>query len=172
MTEISSVSDDLIEIDDTDLQILTLLQEDGRMKLADMAKKIDKGVSTIHARMRRLKQDGVIKRYTAVVDPAKLQRNTLGIILVTVRYRAPGQRGVLSQREFCEEIAKHPLVQEVHVLSGEFDVLLKVRTKDVSEMNEFIVDFLREIPAVERTLTMFALDTYLDTLELRNLAVS
>ncbi|NHJ12933.1 MAG: Lrp/AsnC family transcriptional regulator [Candidatus Thorarchaeota archaeon] len=169
MTEEPSASRLDAKIDDTDIQILRLLQRDGRMSLADIAKEIDKGVSTIHARMRRLKTEGVIKQYTAVVDPTKLGRTTLGIILVTVRYRAPGQRGVLSQREFCEEIAKHPLVQEVHVLSGEFDVLLKVRTKDVSEMNQFIVDFLREIPAVERTLTMFALDTYLDTLELRNL---
>lgn len=169
MTEKYSYSESQVVLDDVDLRILSLLQRDGRMSLADMAKEVDKGVSTIHARIKRFKTEGVIKQYTAVVDPAKLGRNTLGIILVTVRYRAPGKKGVLSQREFCEEIAKHPLVQEVHVLSGEFDVLLKVRTKDVSEINRFIVDFLRQIPAVERTLTMFALDTYLDTLELRNL---
>jgi DNA-binding Lrp family transcriptional regulator len=89
------------------------------------------------------------------------------MVLITVRYRVPGQRKVLSQREFCKEIAEHPFVQAVHVLSGEFDVLLKVRTRDVNQMNRFIVDFLRQMPAVDRTLTMFVMDTYLDSNQIR-----
>jgi len=161
--------DSSAKLDKTDMRILEILQRDGRMSLANIAKEVDKGVSTIHARMKRLKDEGIIQQYTAVLDPVKLGRPTLGIILVTVRYRVPGRKGVISQREFCEEIAQHPLVQEVHVLSGEFDVLLKIRTKDVQEMNSFIVDTLREMPAVERTLTMFAMDTYLDTMMLRNI---
>ena len=116
-----------------------------------------------------LRTRGIIDQFTAVLNPAKLGRPTLALILITIRYRVPGSRKVISQREFCEEIAQHPLVQEVHVLSGEFDVLLNVRAKDVQEMNNFIVDSLREMPAVDRTLTMFAMDTYLDTLMLRNL---
>jgi DNA-binding Lrp family transcriptional regulator len=51
-------------------------------------------------------------------------------------------------------------------------LLLKVRTKNIEEMNNFIVDFLRELSAVDKTLTMFAMDTYLDTLELRGLSNS
>lgn len=56
------------------------------------------------------------------------------------------------------------------MLSGEYDVLLKVRAENIEEMNTFIVDFLRELPEVDRTLTMFAMDSYLDTLEVRDLA--
>jgi DNA-binding Lrp family transcriptional regulator len=97
-------------------------------------------------------------------------RSVLAIILITIRYRIPGKEEVLSQREFCREIAHHPLVQDVHVLSGEFDVLLKVRARSINEMNKFIVDFLRKIPAVDKTLTMFTMDSYLETLELRNLS--
>ncbi|MFX1367625.1 MAG: Lrp/AsnC family transcriptional regulator [Promethearchaeota archaeon] len=158
-----------VKLDKTDIRILEILQRDGRMSLANIAKEVDKGVSTVHARMKRLRKEGIIHQYTAVLDPVKLGRPTMGIILVTVRYRVPGRKGVISQREFCEEIAQHPLVQEVHVLSGEFDVLLKVRTRDVQEMNSFIVDTLREMPAVERTLTMFAMDSYLDTMMLRGI---
>jgi DNA-binding Lrp family transcriptional regulator len=120
--------------------------------------------------MKTLKKNGVITNYSAVVDPVKVDRETLAFILVTVRYRVPGRKGVLSQRAFCEEIASHPLVQGVHVLSGEYDVLLKVRAENIGEMNRFIVDFLRELPEVDKTLTMFAMDTYLDTLMLRDLA--
>jgi DNA-binding Lrp family transcriptional regulator len=90
-------------------------------------------------------------------------------VLIRIRYYAPGQEGMLSQRDFCKDIAQHPLVQDVHVLSGEYDVLLKIRAKDIDEINHFIVDFLRHKPAVDRTLTMFAMDSYLESTELRNL---
>lgn len=156
-------------IDNTDIKILELLQRDGRMSVSAISKEVGKGISTIHARIGSLQKRGIIDQFTAVLNPTKLGRPTLALILITIRYRVPGSRKVISQREFCEEIAQHPLVQEVHVLSGEFDVLLKVRAKDVQQMNDFIVDSLREMPAVDRTLTMFAMDTYLDTLMLRSL---
>jgi Lrp/AsnC family leucine-responsive transcriptional regulator len=164
------MSEEIAEkIDETDVKILELLQQDGRMSVSDISKKVGKGISTVHARIGNLKRKGIIDQFTAVLNPAKLGRPTLALILITIRYRVPGSRKVISQREFCEEITQHPFVQEVHVLSGEFDVLLKVRARDVQEMNSFIVDSLREMPAVDRTLTMFAMDTYLDTLMLRNI---
>ncbi|MFW9805964.1 MAG: Lrp/AsnC family transcriptional regulator [Candidatus Thorarchaeota archaeon] len=159
-------------LDDIDNNLLHLLQEDSKQSIAMLSKSLGIGISSVHARMKRLKNDGVIEKYSIVVDPVKVNRETLAFILVTVRYRVPGRKGVLSQREFCEQIAGHPLVQGVHVLSGEYDVLLKVRAENIGEMNSFIVDFLRELPEVDKTLTMFAMDTYLDTLDLRDLANS
>lgn len=155
--------------DETDMELLRLLQMDCKMKISDLAKEVDKGIATVHARMKSLKKRGIIERYAAVIDPVKVDRETLAFILVTVRYRVPGKKGVLSQREFCKEIAVHPLVQGVHVVSGDYDVLLKVRTRNIDEMNRFIVDFLRQLPQVDKTHTLFAMDTYLDSLELRDL---
>lgn len=157
------------DLDRTDLELLHLLQQDSKMKISDLAKEVDKGIATVHARMTSLKKRGIIKNYVAILDPSKVGRETLAFILVTVRYRVPGKKGVMSQREFCKEIAVHPLVQGVYVVSGDYDVLLKVRAKNIDEMNRFIVDFLRELPQVDQTHTMFAMDTYLDSPELRNL---
>ncbi|MGD9397571.1 MAG: Lrp/AsnC family transcriptional regulator [Candidatus Thorarchaeota archaeon] len=157
------------KIDETNRKLLQLLQKDSKQSIAKLSEALGIGISSVHARMKTLKEYGIIKHYSAVVDPGRVERGTLAFILVTVRYRVPGRKGVLSQREFCEQIAGHPLVQGVHVLSGEYDVLLKVRAGNIGEMNSFIVDFLRELPEVDRTLTMFAMDSYLDTLELRNL---
>lgn len=157
------------KLDSFDIKILRLLQRDCKMGIAKISKKVGKGISAVHTRIKAMEKMGVIVRYSAILNPALMERPTLAFILVTVRYRVPGKEEVLSQREFCRTIAKHPKVMGVHVLSGQFDVLLKVRTKDVDEMNKFIVDFLRPIPAVDRTLTMFTMDTYLDSLELRNL---
>jgi Lrp/AsnC family leucine-responsive transcriptional regulator len=156
-------------LDDMNKKLLHLLQTDSKQSISKLSDALGIGISSIHARMKTMKEIGIIKRYTAVVDPTKVSRETLAFILVTIRYRVPGETSVISQREFCKEIAGHPLVQGVHVLSGEFDVLLKVRAKNIGAMNKFIVDFLRELPAVDKTLTMFAMDTYLDTLELRDL---
>jgi Lrp/AsnC family leucine-responsive transcriptional regulator len=156
-------------LDDTNFKILELLQEDCKIGVQKISEEVGKGISTVHARVKALEQSKIIKQYTAILDPVILNRPTLALIFVTIRYRVPGQSDLLSQKEFCQEIAKHPFVQEVFVLSGQYDVFLKVRTKDVEEMNRFIVDFLRELPAVERTLTMFVMDTYLETQELRRL---
>ncbi|MFW9960813.1 MAG: Lrp/AsnC family transcriptional regulator [Candidatus Thorarchaeota archaeon] len=159
-------------MDETDLEILSILQKDSKRSVAKIAQEVRKGISTVHDRIRALQNANIIKGYTVVLSPELLGRETLAFILVTIRYRVPGRKSVLSQREFCQEIAGHPLVQSVHVLSGEYDVMLKVRTKNIEEMNHFIVDFLRELPAVDKTLTMFAMDTYLDSLELRNLSIA
>ena len=156
-------------LDETNIKILEILQEDCKIGVQKISKMVGKGISTVHARVKALEDLNIIKQYTAILDPVALNRTTLALIFVTIRYRVPGQTDLLSQKEFCQDIAKHPFVQEVFVLSGEYDVFLKVRTKDVEEMNRFIVDYLRELPAVERTLTMFVMDSYLETQELRRL---
>jgi len=167
MTEI--YSENPIKLDEVDLELLRLLQIDSKMKISDLAKEVGKGIATVHARMQSLKEKGVIRHYSAILDPKKVGRETLAFILVTVRYRVPGRKGVVSQRDFCKEIAIHPLVQGVHVVSGDYDVMLKVRTRNIDEMNRFIVDFLRELPQVDKTHTLFSMDTYLDSHELRDL---
>ena len=157
------------KLDPTDLKILGLLQENSKMSNADLAKEVGRSISRVHTRVKNLQTREIIDKFTVVLDPKKLDRETLAFILVTVRYRVPGKSKVLSQREFCQTIAQHHLVQGVHVLSGEYDVLLKVRAKNIDEMNRFIVDYLRELPEVDRTLTMFAMESYYDSLELREL---
>jgi Lrp/AsnC family transcriptional regulator, leucine-responsive regulatory protein len=156
-------------IDETNLKILELLQEDCKTGVQKISDEVGKGISTVHARIQSLEQQKIIKQYSAILDPIQLNRPTLALIFVTIRYRVPGESDLLSQKEFCKEISKHPYVQEVFVLSGEYDVFLKVRTKDVEEMNQFIVGFLRELPAVDKTLTMFVMDNFLETQEIRRL---
>ncbi|MGY5875228.1 MAG: Lrp/AsnC family transcriptional regulator [Candidatus Thorarchaeota archaeon] len=156
-------------LDDINLKILELLQKDCKLGVQKISESVGKGISTVHARIKGMEQSKIIKQYSAILDPVLLNRPTLSLIFVTIRYRVPGEPDLLSQKEFCQEIAQHPYVQEVFVLSGQYDVFLKVRTKDVEEMNRFIVDFLRELPAVDRTLTMFVMDNFLETQELRRL---
>jgi len=156
-------------IDETDLKILMLLQEDAKMGVKKIAEQVGKGISTIHARIKAMEQKKIILKYTAVLDPILLNRPIMAFIFISLRTKSSGGKGALSQKEFCKEITQHPFIQGVYLLSGEFDVILKVRTKSVDEMRTFIVDYLREMPSIERTQTTFVLDNYLETLELKNL---
>jgi len=156
-------------IDETDLKILMLLQEDAKMGVKKIAEQVGKGISTIHARIKAMEQKKIILKYTAVLDPVLLNRPIMAFISLSLRTKSSGGKGTLSQKEFCKEITQHPFIQGVYLLSGEFDVILKVRTKSVDEMRTFIVDYLREMPSIERTHTTFVLDNYLETLELKDL---
>ena len=72
----------------------------------------------------------------------------------------------LTQREVAKEIARLPEVQEVHIITGNWDLLLKVRVRDVEELGKFIVDRLRLVKGVEKTLTCVVLSTEKETTEI------
>ena len=161
--------DRLTQIDETDLKILMLLQEDAKIGVKKIAEQVGKGISTIHARIKSMEQKKIITKYSAILDPTLLNRSIAAFIFISLSTKASGKKGVLSQKEFCKEIAQHPYIQGVYLLSGEFDVILKVRAKSVDEMRAFIVEYLREMPSIERTQTTFVLENYLETLELKDL---
>ena len=156
-------------IDDTDIKILMLLQEDAKMGVKKIAEQVGKGISTIHARIKSMEQKKIIVKYSAILDPKLLNRPIMAFIFISLSTKSSGKKGVLSQKEFCKKIAQHHYIQGVHLLSGEFDIILKVRAKSVDEMRAFIVDYLREMPSIERTQTTFVLENYLETLELKDL---
>ena len=161
--------DSSLQIDETDLKILKLLQEDAKMGVKKIAEQVGKGISTIHARIKSMEQKKIITKYSAILDPILLNRPIMAFISISLSTKGAGKKGVLSQREFCKEIAQHPYIQGVYLLSGEFDVILKVRTKSVDQMKSFIVDYLREMPTIERTQTTFVLENYHDTIDLKDL---
>ena len=86
------------EFDDVDIKIIQLLQQDCKMSNSEISKKVGKGISTVHARIRTLEQLSVIKNYTEIIDPAKLGRPTLAFILITVRYHIPYSISALAMR--------------------------------------------------------------------------
>jgi Lrp/AsnC family transcriptional regulator for asnA, asnC and gidA len=74
----------IAEIDELDLKILKLLEEDGRLAFMDIAKKLRLSESTIRKRVQALKENGVIKRFTVEIDPAKIGLNTVAIVGIDV----------------------------------------------------------------------------------------
>jgi len=152
------------ELDEKDLAILKLLQENCRLTAREIARKIDSPITTVFAKIRRMEQQKIIKEYKAILASKKLNLGTTAFILASFSYR--NGETPLSQRVIAEQIAKFPEVQEVHIISGDWDILIKVRERDVESVGNFVVDKLRTVKGIEKTLTCMVFGTQKETTEI------
>lgn len=143
------------KLDEKDLAILTLIQEDCKLTANQIAKKIGAPITTVFAKTKRMEELGIIKQYRAILDPEKLNLATSAFILAQVSYRAMKNKDEtpITQRDVAEEIARFPEVQEVHIITGDWDLLVKLRAENVDAVGKFVVDNLRRIKGLEKTLT-------------------
>ena len=151
-----------IRLDEKDLAILSLLQENCHMTAREIAQEIGSPITTVFAKIKRMEQLGVIKEYRAVLDHKKLDFGVTAFILASFSYRT-NREEPLSQRAIAEQISKFPEVQEVHIISGDWDILIKVKDKDVNAIGKFVVDKLRTVKGIEKTLTCMVFDTLKET---------
>ena len=152
-----------VKLDEKDMAILALIQENSKLTAKQIAKKIDAPITTVFAKTKRMEELGVIKEYRAVLAPEKLDSGTAAFILASVSYRAKADDIPVSQRVVAEEIAKFPEVQEVHIITGDWDLLVKLRAESVDAVGKFVVDKLRLIKGLEKTLTCMVFETVKET---------
>jgi DNA-binding Lrp family transcriptional regulator len=152
-----------LKLDEKDLAILNLLQKNCKMTAKEIAKKINSPITTVFAKIRRMEQQGIIKEYRAILDHKKLDFGVTAFILASFSYRTNKEEVPLSQRVIAEQISKFPEVQEVHIISGDWDILIKVKDKDVDSIGRFVIDKLRTVKGIEKTLTCMVFDTPKET---------
>ena len=152
-----------IKLDEKDRGILALIQENSKLTARQIAKKINAPITTVFAKTKRMEELGLIKKYRAILAPERLNSGTAAFILVSVSYRAKLDDVPISQREVAEEISKFPEVQEVHIITGDWDLLVKLRSESVDAVGKFVVDNLRLIKGLEKTLTCMVFETVKET---------
>ena len=152
-----------IKLDEKDTAILALIQENSNLTAKQIAKKINAPITTVFAKTKRMEELGIIKEYRAVLASEKLGAGTAAFILASVSYRAKADDSPVSQRAVAEEIAKFPEVQEVHIITGDWDLLIKLRAESVDAIGKFVVDKLRLIRGLEKTLTCMVFETVKET---------
>jgi len=145
-------------IDEKDRGILELLQEDSKQKLEDIkeglkAKGVILSVPSIHERIKKLEENGVIKKYTVVLDDKKLGKDITTFILITLDYKEYDPDVNVSS-----EVANMKDVMEVFHLAGDEDLLIKVKTENISTLEELIIKINR-LRGVGRTRTIIVLST-------------
>ena len=153
-----------LKLDEKDRAILALIQENSKLTAKQISKKVDAPITTVFAKTKRMEELGVIKEYRAILTPELLDSGTAAFILVSVSYRAKAADDVpISQRAVAEEISKFPEVQEVSIITGDWDLLVKLRTESVDAVGKFVVDKLRLIKGIEKTLTCMVFQTVKET---------
>ena len=141
-----------MKLDEKDIKLLKELQNNCKQSLKELARKLDMKITTAYDRIKKLENDKIIKGYTAIIDGEKIGVPVTAFIFIRFHYYYPEEE-ILSQEEVAKKISFLPGVQEVHIIPGEWDMLVKVKGKDVKQIGLFVIDQLRRIRGIERTLT-------------------
>jgi DNA-binding Lrp family transcriptional regulator len=138
-----------VDLDDIDRKLLIELLRDARTSLRRLAEEMNVSPATLHNRLNRLAQEGIIRGFTALVDYSKLGYSLTSIIMVKV----DGKHLV----EFEREIANTANVTAVYDVIGENDVVIIAKFRDTEELDSFLKQLLKN-PKVERTYTSIVLN--------------
>ena len=136
-------------MDERDSAILIELLNDSRQSTAVIARKTGIPRVTVHERIQRFRKSGVIRRFTVEPDYALLGCPISAFILIAFSPSAGS-----NQRKLAKEIAALDGVSEVSVLAGEWDLIVKARAESLKEFGNFVVDRLRKLKGVGKTVTM------------------
>lgn len=161
MTEIpcSDENNNFPHLDRLDRAILSVLAEDGRISITDLAKRIGLSKSPTQARLRRLEQSGVVLGYRALLDPIRLGLDH--VAFVEVRLSDTKEAALAA---FNQAIAKIPEIEQAHMIAGNFDYLLKVRTRDMAQYRRFLGEIVSALPFVAHTSTFVAMEAVKETM--------
>ena len=113
-------------------------------------------ITTIHNRIKKLEKEGIITGYTLKLDYKKIGRPIKAYMLLTVTYTLPDGKK-LRQEDIAKTIKRLEEVEEVNIMTGITDILIKVRMKDIDQLNTFVIDKLRNIEGIDKTQTMLVL---------------
>jgi Lrp/AsnC family transcriptional regulator, leucine-responsive regulatory protein len=141
------------ELDDKDKKILDILKEHGDYTTRQIARKTLLPATTIHNRIKKLKKEGIIKKFTLDLDKKKLGKNFLAIMLVSVDYKTLRELKK-DQHKMAKEISFLPEVESVDVVTGGTDMVVRVRVKDVQEYDHFLLKKFQNLPGVDRTQSL------------------
>lgn len=143
-------------IDEIDRQIITLLQEDARLSNAAIAEQVGLTVSTVHERVKKLERKGIIKGYTAVVDPELLGKPITAFIRLTVGSMTEDY--IESKNRIKDVCLAEPDILECHGVAGEDCYMLKVRVANPKEL-EKLLERIRSRASIWRSTTSIVMST-------------
>ncbi|MBX3119554.1 MAG: Lrp/AsnC family transcriptional regulator [Fimbriimonadaceae bacterium] len=141
-------------LDETDIRILNILQRDGRITNADLAKEVGLSAPSVLQRVRQLEHSGYIRGYTALLNPEKLGKRVLiwAQVSLALHQDQPIER-------FIKAIRQIPEVMECYHVSGEYDFLIKVLVDDIRTYEVVVREKLMNIKGIGKLTSSFVLGT-------------
>ena len=139
-------------LDEMDLKILRCLQDDAKMTTRQIAAKVNRSTTPVFERIRRLENEGFIKKYTAVLDPDKMGRGLMVFCSVKLK-----QMNRDIAKDFVSVIRNIPEVAACYNVAGEFDYILTIYAPDMKYYNDFIINVLGTVESIGSILSTFVM---------------
>ena len=148
-----STKEQLEQLDDMDRKVLRLLQDDGRISSAELARRVNLSAPGLQKRLKKLEQKGVIDRYVTLVNREALGLDLLCFAQVTLTHHQPD-----CVKNFCTRVQSLQEVLECHYLAGEFDYILKVVVANHHHLEKLLREKIIPIPGVDKIRTSIVLN--------------
>lgn len=148
-------------LDKIDHHILSILQVDARIVMKDLAERVGLSLTPCIERVKRMERDGVITGYHARVNPAELGAALLVFVEITLDHKSGNMFD-----QFRREVQKIPEVLECHLVSGDFDYLIKARIGEMADYRKLLGDILLQLPGAVQSKSYVVMEEIKETLNI------
>jgi Lrp/AsnC family leucine-responsive transcriptional regulator len=142
-----------LSLDQTDLELLRRLRDDGRASITELARQLHLSRSAVHQRLNVLEEAGALRGFAPTVDATRLGNSVAAFVLLSA---GPSSR--LEIEPLRDQLLGLPHVEYAALVTGDADVLLLVRVEGLDQLRDFLLDELRSITGLRGTLTLLVLD--------------
>lgn len=139
-------------LDSIDAKILEVLQENARVSISELSKRINLSLSAVSERLKKLEQSGIIDQYTAVLNSKAMEKGLLAIMMI-------GVDGSLNQKDLLRIVSETDEILECYFVTGTCDYLIKIATKDTDSLG-LVMKKIKEIKGVKSTETNVIIDEH------------
>ncbi|MFQ6129939.1 MAG: Lrp/AsnC family transcriptional regulator [Candidatus Hadarchaeaceae archaeon] len=138
-------------MDSVDMKLLKMLSDDAHISLCKMGREVGLSTSGVRRRIKQLERSGLIKQYSALIDPQKFGYGVMAFVSIDVDSR--------SMRELVRSLSRCHQVCELHHTTGGHGLMLKVRARDVESLKKFVDDRIQSFDLVKSVRTIVAMET-------------
>ena len=142
-------------VDKTDLKILEILIQDAKKPFTEVAKKVFVSQGTVHVRMNKMQEAGIVEKTTLKINYAKLGFDITAFIGIYL------EKSALYEK-VLEKLKQIPEVTNIHYTTGNYSMFVKIHCRDTNHLKEVLHDKMQQVEGIERTETMISLEESLD----------
>ncbi len=143
-------------LDEKDKKVLEMLKEHADWTTRIIAKKTNLPITTVHNRIKKLRKEGIIKKYTIETDNKKLHKNFVAYVLISANIQTLKQKHK-TQLDLAKELRKFWFIERVDIVSGGTDLVAIIRVKDVDEFNDVLLGKMQLIEGIEKTQSLIVI---------------
>ncbi|MBN2458739.1 Lrp/AsnC family transcriptional regulator [Candidatus Woesearchaeota archaeon] len=144
------------EMDEKDLKIIEILKEHSEYTTRQIAKKTLLPTTTIHNRIKKLKAEGIIKKFTIEPDYSKIDKGFLVYVLISANISVLKEKKK-TQYDIVKELRKLYFIERADVVSGGTDIVAIVRVKDVAEFDKVLLGKMQLLDGIEKTQSLIVI---------------